>query len=301
MPDWFWHFYYTFQRTFTWKIFVTFWELFLLVLPYFVIGIFLAAFLTRFFYHIDKIQLFKKNNFLSLCISAFLGILSPLGTYVVLPIGAVLIKRGFSLPTVIAFVIASPLINPNLIILTAGVLGWPLALARTTSAWLLGVTGGYLIKVLHEKISLTNVIIDDGKVVFKTKRTFINEVLAHIKYITPYFLIALFISSMVRVLVPADWIVKTVGMNKSFSVLIGVGLGVPFYSCGGASIPVMHVLADMGMASGAILAFFIAGPATKLSTLFVFRQTLGTKLLLIYLIITLSGAVILGYLYNAFF
>ncbi len=71
-------------------------------------------------------------------------------------------------------------------------------------------------------------------------------------------------------------------------------MGVPFYSCGGAAIPLVEVLKDMGMNNGAVLAFFIAGPATKLSTLYIYKSLLGVQALLLFLALTLTGAYVSG-------
>jgi uncharacterized membrane protein YraQ (UPF0718 family) len=77
-------------------------------------------------------------------------------------------------------------------------------------------------------------------------------------------------------------------------LLVAIALGVPFYSCGGAAIPFVDVLSDMGMNKGAVLAFFIAGPATKLETLYIFKSLLGIKILIFYVVITVIGAFLAG-------
>jgi len=56
----------------------------------------------------------------------------------------------------------------------------------------------------------------------------------------------------------------------------------------------------MGMNDGAILAFFIAGPATKLETLYIFHQLLGMKVLVFYLVLTLLGAYLSGFFFTLF-
>ena len=73
--------------------------------------------------------------------------------------------------------------------------------------------------------------------------------------------------------------------------MVGIALGVPFYSCGGAAIPFVEVLSDMGMNKGAVLAFLIAGPATKLGTLYIFKSLLGIKIFIFYLVITVIGCI----------
>jgi uncharacterized membrane protein YraQ (UPF0718 family) len=50
------------------------------------------------------------------------------------------------------------------------------------------------------------------------------------------------------------------------------------------------------MNKGAVLAFFIAGPATKLETLYIFKSTMGIKVFIYYLVLTVSGAYLAGML-----
>ncbi len=53
----------------------------------------------------------------------------------------------------------------------------------------------------------------------------------------------------------------------------------------------------MGMTSGAALAFFIAGPATKISTLTMLAAVFERRLVLLYLLVMLGGALAWGYGY----
>ena len=82
------------------------------------------------------------------------------------------------------------------------------------------------------------------------------------------------------------------------SVITAMALGIPFYSCGGAAIPLIEILSEMGMNKGAVLAFFTAGPSTKLETLYVFKSAFsGYLVLIIYLAYSLLGAFLCGMIY----
>ena len=54
---------------------------------------------------------------------------------------------------------------------------------------------------------------------------------------------------------------------------------------------------QMGMSPGAALGFFIAGPATKFSTLTMLGAVWGRRILLFYLGLMLVGALFWGFLY----
>ncbi len=298
MPDWMWHIFDVFRNTYTYRVAVAFAELFWLVLPYFVAGILLIALLTRYFPKVEKLPFFRRDDLFAIFIAAALGVISPLATYLAVPFGAMLINMEFATAPIIAFVVASPLMNPNLFVLTAGVLGLKLAIARTMSAWLLGIGAGVLYRVFARRNVQLLAINAKSSVRLTSKRSYWQEVWAHSKFVSKYFLISLLISAIVRELVPAELIAKALGAHASLSILIAVALGVPLYSCGGAAIPIMRVLMDMGMTPGAVLAFFISGPATKLSTVYVYKSAMGWKMLVFYLGLTLVGALVFGYLYG---
>ena len=52
------------------------------------------------------------------------------------------------------------------------------------------------------------------------------------------------------------------------------------------------------MGQGAALAFFITGPATKISTILSLNAVLKKKIAAVYLVVTLAGGVFLGYGYS---
>ena len=110
-----------------------------------------------------------------------------------------------------------------------------------------------------------------------------------------YFFISLLIASAVKAFLPYEVVNRLFSRFSNLSLIIAIILGVPFYSCGGAAIPLVKVLQDLGLNNGAMLAFFIAGPATKLHTLYVYKKSLGIKIFLYYLGFTFIGAIIFGY------
>ena len=55
---------------------------------------------------------------------------------------------------------------------------------------------------------------------------------------------------------------------------------------------------DLGMGKGPMLAFFIAGPATKLETLYAYKSQLGARVLIFYLALTLIFSYVAGILYS---
>ncbi|MEL6587230.1 MAG: permease, partial [Pseudomonadota bacterium] len=77
-------------------------------------------------------------------VAAAFGGLSPFCSCGVIPLIAALLAMGVPLSAVMAFWLASPVIDPSMFALTAGVLGLEFAVAKTLAAIGLGLFGGYV-------------------------------------------------------------------------------------------------------------------------------------------------------------
>jgi uncharacterized membrane protein YraQ (UPF0718 family) len=93
-------------------------------------------------------------------------------------------------------------------------------------------------------------------------------------------------------------VARVLGGYSPLSITLAVLAGIPLYACGGGAIPVMEVLAEKGMNHGAILAFFISGPAAKFSTLAALLVSLPRRLFWLYCLVTLGGALAFGLVYG---
>ncbi|MCD4692571.1 MAG: permease [Calditrichales bacterium] len=306
---WLQYFFDQIDGSYTHKVIVAAWDLFSQLWYYVVIGIFVTLLISRFV-PVDKLSSVLRGKWaLSVFFAALLGILSPMPTYVAIPMVAGLIALAFPVPPLIAFLVASPLMNPILFFMTAGAMGLEMAFARTLTALILGVTAGTLMQILISRniinfpmlssnhSSETNCSAQDSKKP-GDKAGFTSELWHLSRFIGKYFLLGIIVAALIKALIPASWIIRMVGVQNSYSVLTAAALGVPLYACGGGTIPIMKVLLTLGMDKGAVLAFFVSGPATKLSTILVMKATLQIRLLIFYLILTFVGAIVFGYLYS---
>jgi uncharacterized membrane protein YraQ (UPF0718 family) len=249
-------------------------------------------------------QFFVKKSFnfstgktwVDVPVAAVIGLLSPFPTYIAIPMALSLLVIGIRFRVIFTFMLASPLLNPGIFYLTWTQLGWEIAIARVCATLFISITGGLLLGNLIDRFSdkLKNSI----KIPDLVKRSIWTESWHSLRYIGKYFLIAILFSAIVKSFIPIEYVSRFLGTNASMSVLTAMALGIPFYSCGGAAIPLIEILSEMGMNKGAVLAFFTAGPSTKLETLYVFKSVFGGYLVLsMYLIVSLLGAFICGLFY----
>jgi uncharacterized protein len=283
------------EGTYTLRIVQYFVELFLKVAPYLLVAIALNVGATRYIRG-KKIHFTSKSEFAAILSAAIIGLVSPLPTYAAIPIGLSLLTTGIPFSAIIAFVISSPLMNPTVFFLTATQIGLEMAIARTISAFLFAVIGGALTSKVFRNLYKAELNIATAPQ--SPQRSLKSEILGNTKYMLKYFSIALLLSAAVRALVPPGAITSMLGGNAKASTLIAIALGVPFYTCGGSAVPIVQTLMEMGTSKGAMLAFFLAGPATKLETLYAYKNMLGTRVLVFFLVLTLVFSYTAGLLYT---
>jgi uncharacterized membrane protein YraQ (UPF0718 family) len=91
---------------------------------------------------------FKGRETRMIVIGALVGGLSPFCSCQVIPFVAALLAAGAPLSAVMAFWLSSPLMDPAMFAITAGGLGLDFAVAKTAAAVLLGVAGGFTVKLM---------------------------------------------------------------------------------------------------------------------------------------------------------
>lgn len=285
--------------------------LFLNLWLYLVVGIIITS-LIKMYLNKEQISGFlQKSNKISIVFAALIGVVSPLGSYIVIPLSAALFTMGVPLPILMALLVSSPLIDPNLFLLTAGAFGFEVALARLISAFLLGTLAGYTTQWLlnKQKIKLSGILNPgnpsasmniNANYKKPTLKKFLNELYRMSRFISKFFFLAILLAAAIKIFTPPNLMMKIFGQNNFMSVLLSTGAGIPFYVCGGAAIPVVEQLADLGMSRGAVLAFFISGPVTKISNLILMNAIFRARVFVVYLTVGICGATICGLIYNLF-
>jgi len=301
-----------FSGSYTRKILIEALDLLGQLWPYLVVGIILSTLVKTFISKQRMADFFsKRNHTTTILLASMIGVVSPIGSYIIIPMSAALLGIGVPLSVLMALMVSSPLINPNLFVLTAGAMGIEMAILRVMAAFLLGSIAGYTTLWLERKqilnpggvlkenqiFSIEN-FTDTGRE--RTIRGFLHELYKMARYVSKFFFLAIVLAAAIKIAVNPSIIVRLFDSDNILSVILSTGAGVPFYVCGGAAIPVVQQLADLGMSKGAVLAYFISGPITKISNLVIIHAAFKRIILIQYLAIGMLGAVILGLIYNLF-
>ncbi|MDR2476859.1 MAG: permease [Treponema sp.] len=289
--------------------FIYFWHYFSIqftqIVGYYALGMFLGSLISVF--GKEKIhRLFasmqgKKFGVLGLIPASLTGIASPLCMYGAIPIAASFAKKGMEEDWLAAFMMASILLNPQLLIYSAA-LGTKALVTRFVICLVCGVAAGLCVRYGFKNRGFFTFIKFEEKTNSDTDPNLILRLLKNmarnLKATGPYFLFGLALSALFQRYVPQEAVTFLFGGNKAFGVLMAATIGVPLYACGGGTIPLLMAWMDSGMSLGSAAAFMITGPATKITNLGAVKIVLGLRNYLLYILFTILFALLSGIVIN---
>ena len=276
------------------------------IFPYWVLGMALGSAISVFLK--DRIHgafralQGRRLGVLGIVAASALGVASPLCMYGTIPIAASFSKGGVRDDQLAAFMMSSVLLNPQLIIYSAA-LGKTALIIRVASCLLCGVVAGLLIRAFYRDRPFFDFT---GFEEPESRDTDPNLLLRFLKNLGRnvratglYFLLGVVLSALFQRYVPSDAVAGLFGKNEGFGVLMAATIGVPLYACGGGTIPLLQMWLADGMSMGSAAAFMITGPATKITNLGAVKIVLGAKRFALYLLFTMSFALLTGLMVNA--
>lgn len=252
------------------------------ILPFLLVAVMLAA-LTRAT-GADRLiaRAFVGHPARAVVIAALAGALSPFCSCGVVPIIAALLRARVPLAPVMAFWIASPIMDPEMFVLTAAGISMEFALAKTAVTITMGLVAGYSIHLLRDFPGFTAPLrpgsegpscssaLPSGPVqwrfwsVAERRTTFRTEFLSTAVFLGKWLLLAFFVESLMVTYIPADRVTALLGSGSWYEIPLAAAAGVPAYLNGYAAIPLMAGLLDMGMSPGAAMAFMTAGGVSSI-------------------------------------
>ncbi|MEX0839524.1 MAG: permease [Parvibaculum sp.] len=247
-------------------------------------------------------------------VAALFGALSPFCSCGVIPIIAALLAMGVSLPAVMAFWLASPIMDPSMFVLTSGILGPEFALYKTFAAVSIGLFGGFLTWGVQGMGGFTEVLragVGDGgcgggvvrdpkPVVWRfwhdaeRREKFRVAALDIALFLGKWLALAFLLESLLVAWLPAETVIRFVGTDGFASVAMAVLVGVPAYLNGYAALPLVAGFIDQGMAPAAGMAFLLAGGVTSLPAAMAVFALVRLPVFALYLAASLAGAFLLG-------
>ncbi len=260
---------------------------------------------------------FQGREARMILLAALVGGLSPFCSCQVIPFVAALLAAGAPLSAVMAFWLSSPLMDPAMFAITAGGIGFDFAIAKTASAVVLGVAGGFAVKWFSaspifadplrmdtaiggccgaKKLSLNWQFWGEAE----RRGVFGSAVWSNLLFLGKWLMFAYLLQALLIRYVPADLIAGLVGGEGLAPIVIAASVGAPAYLNGYAAVPLIAGLLEQGMSQGAAMAFVIAGGISSIPAAVAVWALVKPRVFAVYLGLAICGAILAGTAWGAF-
>jgi uncharacterized membrane protein YraQ (UPF0718 family) len=218
-----------------------------------------------------------------------------------------------------AFCISSPIMDPEMFILTAAGINLEFAVAKTITAMGMGLFAGALVLGLQRLGYLQNPLKASlgcgcGQPTFDPKASvniswkfwkapqqvdaFADQIRKNGWFLGKWMALAFFIESLMIAYLPANSVGQLVGSANAMAIPLSSVIGIPAYMNGYAAIPLVSGLLDLGMTPGAALSFVTAGAVSSIPAAMAVYALVKRGVFMLYIALGVAGSMMAGYLYQ---
>ena len=240
-------------------------------------------------------------------IAALLGTVTPFCSCSSIPLFIGFTSAGLPLGVTFSFLISSPMVDLGSLVLLMSIFGWKVAVLYVVLGLVIAVVGGTLTEKLHLENQVEEYIrnghaidVPQEELHFKDRMKYAwEQVVSTAKKVAPYVLIGVGIGAIIHNWIPEDLIVKVLGDNNPFGVVLATIAGVPMYADIFGTIPIAEALLAKGALLGVVLSFMMGVTTLSLPSMIMLRKAVKPKLLGIFIAICTVGIIVVGYFFNA--
>jgi hypothetical protein len=290
------------------------------VLPFFALSIGLTAYAKASGAENLIASAFSGRPGTMVVFAGLMGALSPFCSCGVIPIIAALLATGVPLAPVMAFWLASPLMDPSMFLITAGILGVPFAVAKTLAAIGVGLLGGFGMLAMQRAGFLVGQPLREGvgdggcagskirnpkAVVWRyweetaRRDAFWTNARQNALFLGKWLALAFLLESLMIAYVPNNLVAGIAGDGGFLSILMATLVGIPSYLNGNAALPLVAGLMEKGMAPGAAMAFLVSGGVTSIPAALAVWAIARRAVFAAYLLFAAVGALLAGLAFQA--
>ena len=288
--------------------------------PFFAIAVVFAAYAKASGLDQTLARVFSGKPWITILAAAATGALSPFCSCGVIPVMAAMLRAGVPLAPVMAFCIASPVMDPEMFIITAAGISLEFAVVKTVTAIGIGLLAGFTIYGLQRAGRLQQALRPSLETVgccstgareaaadavawrfwgSPIRRTiFTGEIMRTGWFLGKWLTVAFFLESLMVAYIPPEWITRLVGGESWMAIPLAALVGIPAYMNGFAAVPLVGGLLQMGMSSGAGLAFMTAGAVSSIPAALAVYALVRRPVFVLYILLGFTGSVIAGLAYT---
>jgi len=248
----------------------------------------------------------------STVLGGFFGALTPFCSCSTIPILVGLLNAGIPFAACMAFLLASPLLNPVILSLLAALIGpVPTAMyavitfcAALVLATLLGRFGfaRYVKEVTVEGMAAAPACGCEGGTFAERHGPRFSAALhfavSLFRQVFPYLVLGAAIGAFIYGFVPADLIVSVAGPDNPLAIPAAALIGIPMYIRAETIIPISAVLLQKGMGAGAVMALIIGGAGASIPEITLLSAIFERRLVAAFVVTVLGIAVLAGFAFG---
>ncbi|CAM2063731.1 Permease [Sulfidibacter corallicola] len=232
------------------------------------------------------------------------GLPLPVCSCGVVPLYYTLIRKGAPPAAALAFLIATPELGIDAILVSLPLLGETMTglriLAAALVALIVGTLIGHIVSKRTDPLEGAGAIADEDHRTWREKLKFglIHGMGELVDHTAPWILMGLLLAAAIH-----PWLGSGVlaSLPAGWEVALFALLGMPLYVCASGATPLIAVFLINGVSPGAALAFLITGPATNVTTFGVLAKLHGRKIAILFGLATFVVTVLLGLAVNGLF
>ena len=204
-----------------------------------------------------------------------------------------------------AFLFASPLLNPVIISMFIILMGWKVAALYFAVTFVAAIAIGLLLDALGFATQVKSVAAvrsccdcQQGTDARSRMQRSAGFAFSLFRQLMPYLLIGAGIGAFIHGFVPTEIISRIAGPDNPLAVPVAAIIGIPIYIRAETMIPIGLALIEKGMSVGAVLALVIGGAGASIPELTLLSAIFEKKLLAAFVLTIFGIAVAAGYLAN---
>ncbi len=245
--------------------------------------------------------------------AAALGALTPFCSCSTIPMLVGLLKARAGFGPTMTFLFTSPLLNPIVIALFIPVLGLEITIWYAALALSVSILAGIILQGTGFERYVKSEMLEEKKSSCATSccgriieeptmwRKAWDDCWLLFKQMFPYMFIAMLIGSFVHGFIPAEFFGNVAGPDNPAAVPTAAIVGIPLYIRVSALLPLVGSFIAKGVSMGAVIALVIGSGGASLPEVILLKKLFHWPLLLAFLMVIFTMAVIGGYSFNLMF
>lgn len=264
----------------------------------------------------------KSTSLISYLKAIFLGSITPFCSCSTIPLLSAFLKNGVPLGVCSAYLLTSPLINPIIVVMLFLSFGFKLTFAYIVFL----VCSIFALSLLISRLDSNSLLLPSFtpaksccstpkfslspstkpsvlkplnfqvKIEKQGLKDFFKQSLKEYKKLIPYIALGMGIGAGIHGFVPQELLSSTLKDYGALSIILSAFLGILLYIRVEAIIPIGLALMEIGVPSGAVMSFLIAGAGCSLPELILLKSMFRTKFLALFIAIVLFVGIGFGFL-----